>query len=609
MTEAGLGAFSLQVDPESMTATLEPLREGSAQGDLYELSIRPFFRAGQVKVESVVPGATPGTVGVKIRFTHPFAAPADLTPPASATKRIDLHLFDVTAMLVADGTDSFFSGAETVTTNAGVLANADAYRAPGAAFDPAALGVTSATIFPYKLVAQNIDTGNPLGNYAPTLGGWSGGSLLAPTGYDVFPQGGSAVVQFDLDVTSGPVAVTLVTMGKYMDPRSTPSPKSKRLPVVGDPTALQYILPEAAGDVQRIAASVTGFLTGGTAMDTADLDLSILDWDFGATVATAFPNNANLGEISEASDATDVQISVPAVQSGPFLGAAVSGAAPLVNSGAMITNTDLYNPATAETIYGLIRVADSQDLDDATDTTKPIGLDETLAPIASLGSTRYQVIRIPIGPDTTTIPVPPTYAPGHWALRATAGIPYRLDLDSATTAATDPEGISQYRIDYDNNATWDATITAPDGSDLPDFVSAPAHVYAAAGPQTIKLEVTDGDTPASVATGTYTVTVSAPGSMTLDPAPAAGINSADGAATLQMVVGQAPDICQVQSNGEEYFAARRTGSSPNAWFVYRNTAPGAAWTAPGSQVPAFSGGLITYGSQHFGLGVLANGNP
>ncbi|MEO7995431.1 MAG: hypothetical protein ABI743_13625, partial [bacterium] len=423
MVTGALGAYALEVDKVNLTATLAPDRLAQTQGDLYQLSVRPFFKGKSILVTGVQAGAAPDTLDIAVQFTHPFAAPADLTPPASATKRIDLHIFDLTAVLVAEGSDSFtFAPDPALVTNGRLLTNADGYRQVGGTFDTAALGITTANLFPYKLVA-NIDTGNPLGTYNPAANGWQNAALQGPTGYDVFPQGGVATAHFILDLNALPASLQLVPIAKYMDPRSTPAPKTHRLPD-GDPTHLQYILPEAAGDVERITASPTGPLIGGSATETISVNVDVLDWDHGAAVATTFPNNADLGQIAEESDIKSVELCFPTIKDYTAV-ADPPGIAPIITTSLPLNNVLLADPLSSTEVLGLIRVEDHQD-DSAT--RQPITLDEDLLPVGTLDSTRYQIVRITVDPGSSG-PTCPDFPTTGWPLTATQGYAWKLDLD------------------------------------------------------------------------------------------------------------------------------------------------------------------------------------
>ncbi|MCG3151160.1 MAG: hypothetical protein GEEBNDBF_00431 [bacterium] len=413
MAEAAMGAYAVSADLESLTGSVTPLRSAARQGDLYLLSPRPFFGPRDVQLVQIGPGPEAGRVMVTVRFSHPFAAPADLVPPASSTKRIDLHLFDVTALVVTPGTDTFNFGEGPLATNGSLLRNADGYRDPGSTFNRSTLGAASTNLFPYRLVAKGIDPLNPLGNYQPGAHGWTGSALLSPTGFDVFPQGSSVDVTFDLDATSGAIDFVLVPVAKYMDPRATPNPKAKRLPEPGNPASLRYLLPEAAGDVQHINATVSGFLRSGISSDIVLIDLTVLDWDHGASVAPAFPDPSNPSLISENSNVLNVSLSAPQLATiAPFPGTAPLGTAPLITSSVSLNNEDLFNPTTTVDVLGLLRVQDTQDQDDATDTTLPIVLNESLQPVTRLSSTRYQVVRIPVVPTAVLGNITPDPVPG-----------------------------------------------------------------------------------------------------------------------------------------------------------------------------------------------------
>lgn len=607
LVSGAVALATLHVDPAALEAELAFPRELQTQGDLYLLSVRPFFRPGNIRVAGVRRSG-PDSLEVDVTFQHPFAAPADLTPPATAAKRIDLHIFDVTAVLALEGSSTFFQTANPVTANIDVLTNADGYRRVGQLVNMAALGVTNANIFPYKLVG-NIDTGSPQGNYNPTANGWTGNALLNPTGYDVFPQGGSSTVTFELNLAGGgPLNLNLVTLAKYMDPRETPNPKNKRLPVPGEPTSLQYILPEAAGDVQRMTVATTGDLQAGSSLEIMGVDVEILDWDHTATVAASFPNQANLNEIREDSSIASVQLSAPLLNPGGlFTGSAVISSGVLHTSSFAVNNTAAYSPAGNEMVPGLVRVSDSQDL---TDPPNPLALDETLATVAALSSDRYQVVRIPVLTGNTP-PDCPVYTSGNWALEATLGLPWSLDLDAANTPASDPHGIALYELDFDNDGIYETTAVAANGFDVPDFPL--THVYNVAVPQTIRLRITDNHptTPQSQVC-LLTVNVNTPVVPVPDPFPVpGGINSDMAGSTVTSTVTDHPDILVSKPTGEAYFLLRR-GVAPLNWVVYKSTDSGTTWGIPASTVPEpFPQPLNVNNSatRGFGIGIMADGRP
>lgn len=602
MAEGLLGAVQVHIDPASMTARVEPLRVSQTQGDLYNLSIRPFFGPGDLEVTRVRRGG-PGTVAVTVKFRHPFDAPADLNQPASASKRIDLHVFDVNALVVADGNDAFFTGSDAVVTNGDLLVNADAYRNSGGMFAASSLGVTTANTFPYKLVAKNLDTVNPSGNYVPTANGWTGPTLLDPFGYDVFPQGAEVEVDFELAVDTSPLNFYLVTLAKYMDPRATPQPKTKRLPSPGDPTSLRYFLPEASGDVQRIAVDVSGELESGSTSEVAGVDVEILDWDHGATVAVPFPNDADLSQIAENSDVESVSASIPQLRaSGPFAFPAVTGTAPLLITTGAVTNEDSFLAPSGAVVKGMVRVTDAQD---TTPGREPIVLDESLQPSAPLASTRYQVFRIVVN---GTGPTCMEYAPGAAALEAIEGLAFRLDLDTAVVPASDPDGIAGYRVDYTADGLWDTGFRLPDGTPAPDFTADPAWFYAAAGTETLRVEIRDNNIPPDSTICEFTVTVDMASGIVFDQPDHAGINVNMGSQQVLANASCRTPLTAERTGNDVYQLLIQNINGP--YMVYRSLDGGLTWPGPnGNPLPNWANGNVTPTNSNFGMGILANGLP
>lgn len=377
IAHGALGAWTLQLDPGALTAMLEPLREMTAtsfgQGDNYLLSVRPFFLPGDVRVSGiqVLPG---GELKLTVQIRHPFATPADTNRPATASKRLDLHIFETHLLLVADGTDTFFGG--EVTLNHGLLTNADGYRNPGPLFDVSGFDVTSANTFPYVMVGD-YDSGDPGGNYNEANQGWQGAALLNPTGYGVFPQGAQRERDLILDLPpSGPVSLGLVVLAKYQDPRGGTGVQQKRanrLPDPGDPTALRYLLPHGAGDLERITVDVAGSLPDNDPDAVVGISGEILDWDAGVDVINPafFPDNGDLSKIPENSQPTNAEADVPLINSGGTFALSVTPTfgSEIVPFSGVLQNVDQY-PVTGDPVRvpGLLRVYDRQDEDDASPT-------------------------------------------------------------------------------------------------------------------------------------------------------------------------------------------------------------------------------------------------
>lgn len=571
MATGALGALNVSIDPATLEILTSPVvsRETAGQGDIFHLSIRPFLQPRNLRVTGIALNGD-GNIEVSVLLTHPFAAPADLNPPVSATKRVDLHVFDVNGILVADGSDEFFGG--DVKTNASLLMNADGYRDPGILFDKTQFGIpaSGANVFAYKLFAQGIDTTQPQsnqGNYDPTTHGWQGNALLAPLGFDVFPQGGSAEVVYELAIPgSGSIDFALVVTAKYQDPRSAGQGRTKRLPT-GNPLDLRYILPEASGDLHRITWEVSGTLRDDQSTDIATITAQILDWDHDATVATTFPNDADLNQVREDSSIALIDADFPDLRgSGTYNGNAVTqvpGNPVLWETQVSVTNEDLFDAIPGgEFVAGMIRVQDSQDLDDQSPTgIKPFVLNEaSTVPVAgaTLSSTRYQVVRVlvedfntnsPPGPTTFTFP-PVAYT----------GVPYGIDLDSAVPplSSLDPDGLSLFEVDWDNNGTWDDSITVTTGDSSPDFTTTFAVVNPA---QEFRIRITDDyDPPSGQASTVY-------GPFTVDVQ--------DGSAPVTPVVGPSAPIAPTQPQATFSFQYDRfmqplaTDGSGNVYVAYR----------------------------------------
>ncbi|MEO7993466.1 MAG: cytochrome c peroxidase [bacterium] len=413
-TEA-FGVYWLDRDTTSpLTAHLTLSRNAAAQGDLYSLPLRPFMTASSLQLLSSTAGPDNST-DYQLRFTHPFAMPADLDRPATSTKRVDLFLFDVNVLLVVPGSDTFFGTA--IRTNADALRSADGYRMVGPLADLAALGITDGTnVFPYQLLTNADHASAPAGNYDP-IAGWAGPELLNPAGYDVLPQGGSATTTARVNnALTGPLAV--VVTGKYQDPRTGTTSFQKRqnrLPDPADATLCRYFLPEACGDLQQVTVNVAGDQFENSSSDITTLTASVLDWDNSATKAGSFPNQANLNQVSELSNPTQIAASIPALWSAGTFNGTLGAPAGLINEYATLTvsinNVDqsysVVNP-NGDDLVGLLRVRDAQDLSSPV----PVVLDGALVP-QSLPpgfelSTRFQRFTIHMNaatnpPDITTI--------------------------------------------------------------------------------------------------------------------------------------------------------------------------------------------------------------
>lgn len=399
-----LGLYWLDRDAASpLEASLTMARQTAAQGDLFALSVRPFMTPQSLRIIGTAP-APGNATDYEVRFTHPFAMPEDLERPHSATKRVDLFLFDVQTVLVTPGTDLFFGG--TVRTNLQAMPVADGYRQLGPLVDLETLGITDGTnTFPYQVLSNASDSA-PRGNYSISQA-WSN-HWLNPTGYDVVPQGGTAFATLRVNNDlAGPVGVVVVA--KYMDPRLGTTAQEKRQNRLPDPenlAATRYYLPEAAGDLQKLSVTVQGEVHESRGDDTATITARILDWDHAASMAGSFPDPSQPTAISELSQPAQIQASFPdLLVDGTFPGT-TGASSGLIDQYIDVTipvqNLDrtLVVPSDAGLdVQGLIRVLDTQDLS----APVPVLLDESLqstTPVPGFfPSTRYQAVRVHVRKD------------------------------------------------------------------------------------------------------------------------------------------------------------------------------------------------------------------
>jgi len=628
MAISALGALDVAIDPVTLEYTATPIapRTGSGQGDNFQLSIRPFLAPRHLKLTGINRNPA-GNLELTVRLTHPFAAPADLVGPPTGTKRVDLHVFDVNGILVSDGTDAFYNGA--VLTNGDLLANADGYRDPGILFDKASFGipVSGANVFPYRVFANGYDPASDRanqGNYDPANNGWQDAEFLAPSGFDVFAQGTSTEVIYELiPPISGSLDFALVITAKYQDPRSAGAGRTKRLPT-GNPLDLRYILPEASGDLQRIVATVTGDLRDDRDTDLAQIDVQILDWDQDATVATVFPNNADLSESREDSAIGGVEMDFPSLNAAlPVSGSAVSGvpANPMLwASTANVNNADLFDAGLGgEEVLGLIRVLDNQDLDDGSPTgIKPFILNEaSTAPVsgATLSSTRYQIVRVQVddlngggplndeAPGATTFTFPPSVI---------VDTPFDLDLDTAfpALATLDPDGLSLFEVDWENNGSWDESITVTTGTPAADFT----HTYTVVNAtQQYKLRITDNYPTVidrlSTEYGPFTVDVEAAGGpITPTIGPKAPAVPTQVGATYSMQWDRFLQSLVSDGNGNLYITYR-VASALNS--IVRSSDGGVTWGTPAVMTGINSsngGSLAVLANDEVVAAYISNGN-
>ncbi|HYE78744.1 MAG TPA: hypothetical protein VEI97_12235, partial [bacterium] len=320
-------------------------------------------------------------------------------------KRADLHIFNVWAGFLVNGTENFFGG--QVTTNTRALVNADSYRqVTGMVTIPAG---TTANTFPGKLVSDlspaNADPAQD--NYDPTFHGWVGSAVQDPRGFGVFAQGASRDITFQFDPGAGGGTLNLrgVILADYTDPRggaTAAERRANRLPNPLDPAALRYILPHGAGDLQQIAASPSGTLPE-DASRSIDVNVQIIDLDADAAVANPFPNEADLSQIAVPSDIASVTASIPTLVTGDLTGTEATGSGSGLPGSPKrwavpVTNTD---SRPAGTYRGLVRVVDEESNHFGSEFY--VTLNESLQPLPTpLPIQAFQAFNVVVGGATGT---------------------------------------------------------------------------------------------------------------------------------------------------------------------------------------------------------------
>ncbi|HYE79273.1 MAG TPA: hypothetical protein VEI97_14915, partial [bacterium] len=338
IAHSALGLYRLEIDPATLQAAATPLtlRAGQKNSDLYLLPIDNFLQPDSFTVDAVA--LTDTAVQLSYTVRHPFPAPADPAGVANgSTNRADLgiaarvlFLVDVPSATGNTYFDETSTGGDRIILDDDTIANADGYLEPAGMLSPG----TTANTFPYRLVIDELGTGNrvgvtnggtPTGNFGSD--GWTrselGASRTGWTGYGVLHQGQAATntVALSLDAlgAGGPFSLDIAIIAKYNDPRGGTTgaeKKANRLPPPApDHTKFAYRMPHGAIDVERIRFEYADgyFITN--QISAVTLVFHVRDWDARST-ATA------LSDLSQDPDVTKVSPGEPGV---PLLALSIPG--------------------------------------------------------------------------------------------------------------------------------------------------------------------------------------------------------------------------------------------------------------------------------------------
>ncbi|HYE77768.1 MAG TPA: hypothetical protein VEI97_07270, partial [bacterium] len=307
--ETALGGARLTVDMAGMSASVAPLRSGTATDDSYHLSVQNFLTARHIAVDRVTATAT--DIVVDYTISHPFPGPTDVNAaPNGFSNRADLGITGRTVILadVSSATgNTFFTD---VVANTDLVALADGYVQPRGLI-PQTSSMT-ANAFPFMLLVDEAlgtegsrvgisNGGNPLGNYRADQGGWQATNIVNGTenngwtGYDYLHQGQSSRNSLTLRrtaLTGGPVSLDMVVLAKYTDPRggtTSTEKRANRLPETPtfDTNKFVYRLPYAALDVARARfRGESGGLLPNQAASASTVRVTVRDWDARAQVTS-----------------------------------------------------------------------------------------------------------------------------------------------------------------------------------------------------------------------------------------------------------------------------------------------------------------------------------
>lgn len=304
------GAWKIHIDPETMTAEIIPSRNAHAIGDIFDSDLSQFLTVNpcsnclmisRVWLDIYIPEylGVFDSVNVEFQMKHPFG---------NIIARPDLHGFDVRLIFISEGHYSEYNDiqvmrpggtTEGASINRNFLINAD--------------GLTSH----YDELANDeryfINNEDIPGNLNPFLRFFEDSNTPdfdphAPVGNNVIPVGSgldSRIAYFNFfDAFDGIdfYAVADVAYGQSAVYTNRPNP--------------QYYLPA----FHRTEAWRTEYwiennnLTATNPLSNADIVVQVFDWQHGATVDTAYPDPANLSGIPAASNVSQLELSVPALQ-------------------------------------------------------------------------------------------------------------------------------------------------------------------------------------------------------------------------------------------------------------------------------------------------------
>lgn len=503
-----LGAWQVTLHSDGAVG-MEPLavRSGAALGDTYLVNIDDYM-GGKicgdcVKVAGMgrpVPGQ-PNVVEVLFEARHPIPLPPPGADGTLGSHRLDLHVHDVQALIVAEGNTVFNPKVKVIRgenvqffparTNPALLVNADGYSSH---LDPDIDNFypTNSNIHPYKILFQ--DPAN--GNYNPAIAPINGyPDLRNPTGHNVMPMGaGYRATPFQFFVPNNAqrefLMVVSCAYGISAQGRGTD---------IGKRMNPRYFLPLFnLKEAWKVKTTVRdNGLIGSSPGTSAKVDIEVWDWQQLAQVDPQFNGgSSNLNRLDRESKLRNAEVEVPALGYSKLLAAAdFTGSGqettPL-KATITINNASL---APGGNYWGLVAVRD--DLDSLITNTK--GISKDLTTIFGLRDfSTYQTFLLEVAPAPNppvaiiqTTPNPPIID---------AGVPMVFD----GSLSFDPDGsIVSYEWDFNYSGSPLSFEVQGTGMSL-------NHAFSVPGSYSVALKVTDNNDPPLSGLAVKTVTVNCP---------------------------------------------------------------------------------------------------
>jgi hypothetical protein len=308
------GAWKVIIDPDTLTAEIEPARNAEAIGLIVDADLSQFLTVSPchncLRIASVQMDPGSGLV-LGIGMRHPFT---------NAAARPDLHGFDVRLIFVLD--DAYGSTWDDV-----MVMPPDGIEVPVEHTYSTVLNADGFTSHWDNLVTDSryFQNGSDVpGNINPFIRYFedfsdAGFDPSSPTGHNVMRTGSDFETQYA--VIGGETVMSGIPIYLIADVAYGQSA------VFANRNNPQYYLPAFhRTEPWRMEYWIeNNFLDFADPTSTVDVVVQVFDWQQGATVDPGYPNPANLSGIPESSNVLRVELSVPHIQDDPIVVTANEG--------------------------------------------------------------------------------------------------------------------------------------------------------------------------------------------------------------------------------------------------------------------------------------------